>query len=105
MTEPSIFHHSISAPVLEALTFQESDFQLSTPPLPSREPVLAGFCPCGSRGVFPEGAAEAQLMCPATTGFPELLLCAGTQSRKLQLRSGRPPLGPHHRCWGLCLGL
>lgn len=43
MTEPSIFHHSISAPVLEALTFQESDFQLSTPPLPSREPVLAGF--------------------------------------------------------------
>lgn len=77
-TEPGLFQNSISAPALEAaLTLRESDFQLSTPTLLSREAVQAGFCPCGSRGVFPEGAAEAQLICPATAGFPELSYVQG----------------------------
>lgn len=98
-TEPSLFQNSISAPALAAApTLRESDFQLSTPPLLSREAAQAGFCPWGSRGVFPEGAAEAQLMCPATTGFPELSLRPGSQSgEQHQLRSSCPPLGPHLR--------
>lgn len=100
-TEPSPFQNSISAPALAAApTLRESDFQLSTPPLVSREAVQAGFCPWGSRGVCPEGAAKAQLMCPATTGFPELSLRPGSQSgEQHQLRSSCP-LGPHLRCSG-----
>lgn len=89
--DPSLFHHSVSAPALEAaLTLQEPDFQLSTPALLSREAVQAG-----ARGVFPEGAAEAQLTCPATTGFPELPLRPGSQwgttSAKVKSSSSRPP--------------